>query len=189
MKVIVGLGNPGKKYEKTRHNLGFMVIDALARRTCTQMGKKKFSSECGEFHYLGEKVVLLKPQTYMNLSGKTVRECSVFYDTSLELQDLLVIYDDVALQLGSIRLRDKGSSGGHNGIQSVIDEIGTATIARLRIGIKGAEIKGDLADYVLARFSKEEQQVLPHVLQQASEACLSWLDHGIERTMNEFNSN
>jgi len=187
MKVIFGLGNPGKIYEKTRHNLGFLVVDALARKTCTAVAKKKFSSLCGEFHYLGEKIVLLKPLTFMNLSGKAVRECSEFYNTSLALKDLLIIYDDIALTVGSLRMRDKGSSGGHHGIQSVIDEMGTSDIARLRVGIKGERVHGELADYVLAPFTKTEQGMLPQVLEQASAACFSWLEHGIERTMNEFN--
>ncbi|MBN1493187.1 MAG: aminoacyl-tRNA hydrolase [Candidatus Omnitrophica bacterium] len=187
MKLIVGLGNPGKRYERTRHNVGFMVVDAIAKKTCTKVNKNKFSAKYGEFHYLGEKIVLLKPQTFMNRSGIAVKKWLAFYRSSFELLDMIVIYDDVALDFGAIRIRDKGSSGGHNGIQSIIDELDTNAIPRLRVGIKGANVKGDLADYVLSYFERDEARHLPDIVEEACQAAFSWVDDGTIVTMNKFN--
>ena len=152
MKIIVGLGNPGKEYEKTRHNVGFMVIDLIAKELDIKVSTQKFKALIGEGFFKGEKVILVKPQTYMNLSGDSVSAIMKYYDAYDE--DLLIISDDLDLQIGMIRIRDKGSAGGQKGIKSIIDRLGTQEFSRLRVGIgKSTVIK--TVDYVLGKIDPE----------------------------------
>lgn len=187
MKAIIGLGNPERRYEQTRHNIGFVVIDHIAQKTCTSVTQKRFQALQGEFYFLGEKIVLLKPQTYMNCSGHAVRELMIYYKTSLGIDDMLVVFDDVALDFGTIRVRAQGSAGGHNGIKSVIDVLQDDRFARVKIGVNNAERISDLADFVLGKFTKDEQTMLPDIVMRAQEICFCWLEYGVKKTMNEVN--
>ena len=184
MYIITGLGNPGREYENTRHNAGFLVVDLLARKLGININKKKFQSLSGEGEFNGEKVLLLKPQTYMNLSGTAVKEAVSFY--KLPLSRLIVVYDDLDLPLGKIRLRLKGSAGGHRGMGSIIGSLGSEEIARLKVGI-GRPTFGDAKDYVLKPFTREEWMVLEPALNQAAEALILVLMEGFNKAMNEFN--
>jgi len=184
MFIITGLGNPGREYENTRHNAGFLVVDALSRRLNININKKKFQSLAGEGEFYGEKVLLLKPQTYMNLSGTAVKEAVSFY--KLPLSRLIVVYDDLDLPLGKIRLRLKGSSGGHRGMGSIIGNLGSEEIPRLKIGI-GRPALGEVKDYVLKPFSREEWEVLEPTLNLAVDALTLALKEGFSKAMNEFN--
>src|SRR5205085_7432881 len=154
MKLIVGLGNPGREYANTRHNIGFRVLDELARRHAIDLTRRKFSGVIGSGSIAGEQVLLLKPETYMNLSGRSVREALTFH--KLEPSDLLVIVDDLALPLAKLRIREKGSAGGHNGLTSIVNELGTDEFARLRIGIGWIEGKR-MVGHVLGAFTAEEE--------------------------------
>jgi len=196
MYLITGLGNPGLRYFRTRHNIGFMVIDKLAEF----LGVKSFDSNelylSAPAQYKEHEITLLKPVTYMNLSGRAVKEFSDIYGISNE--NTLIIFDDVNLDFGTLRLRPSGSDGGHNGMKSVIYEIISEDIPRLRIGIKSQtelgevtsdEGRRDLVDFVLEDFTKEEQQHLPKIIECARDAVLSYIEHGIMETMNNFNRN
>jgi len=185
MKIIAGLGNPGKQYEETRHNLGFAVTDELARRYSVECNRSAFRSLFGSVVIAGEKCILLKPMTYVNLSGEAVGAAWRYFRCGLD--DLMVICDDLNLPLGRLRLRRKGSSGGHKGLRSVIKALGTEEFARLRIGI-GNEITGDARDFVLSRFSEEEAPVAQEAVSRAADAVEMWVEHGVERAMNCFNS-
>ena len=186
MYIIVGLGNPGSKYEKTRHNVGFCTIDILADRNHIVMSEKKHKAVCGRGIIAGEKVVLVKPQTFMNLSGESVRELVDYYRIE-ETQKLIVIYDDISLQPGQLRVRKKGSAGGHNGIKNIIQHLGHDAFLRIKIGV-GEKPQGyDLADYVLGRFSKEEQEQMEAAFVKAADAAEFMLQNTIEDTMNRFN--
>lgn len=186
MYVIVGLGNPGSKYEKTRHNTGFRVLDRLAAEYGIGTGQRKHRALCGAGVIEGQKVLLLKPQTYMNLSGESVREAVEYYKVDPE-QELLVIYDDISLEPGKLRIRKKGSAGGHNGVKNIILNLGTQVFPRVRIGV-GQKPEGcDLADYVLGHFSGEEEAVMREVYDRAAKAAVSVLTEGADRAMNEFN--
>lgn len=186
MFVIAGLGNPGGKYEKTRHNVGFQVMDRLAQKYHIPMDKKRHRAICGTGIVEGVKVLLLKPQTFMNLSGESVGEVVTYYGVD-ESMELLVIYDDVSLEPGQIRIRKKGSAGGHNGMKSLIQHLGSQEFMRVRIGV-GAKPEGyDLADYVLGHFSKEEDQVMQEVYDRAVSAVVKILTDGPDKAMNEFN--
>jgi PTH1 family peptidyl-tRNA hydrolase len=183
VKVIVGLGNPGQEYARTRHNIGFMVIDRLKRDLTSPTVKNRFKAEITEGWRNGEKLVLVAPQTYMNLSGQSVREVKQWHH--LENDDLLVVYDDMDLPFGTLRMRPSGSAGGHNGLKSISEQLGTQAIPRLRIGIgRGRSSIG----HVLSKFSPEETAALPDVIERAAAAVHSWLDHGIIATMNEINA-
>lgn len=184
MKLIVGLGNPGTKYRGTRHNLGFAVVDALARRWAIETSREKFHAFFGDGAIHGQRVILLKPTTFMNRSGQSVLAAGRFYQA--EPGDLLVISDDLALPLGRIRLRSVGSAGSHNGLQDVIDRIGFSDFARLRVGID-API-GDPSTYVLSRFTPDEIPAVERVVETAADAAESWIEHGITLTMNRFNA-
>ena len=195
MYLIVGLGNPGSKYHSTRHNIGFIVIDKLAEFFKIKSFTGESSYLYSECEYKDKQVVLLKPLTYMNASGSAVKE---FYDRyELELENILVIYDDVNLDFGVIRLRPSGSDGGQNGIKSVIYEMQTEEIARLRIGIKNEDelekVKSedgyDLAEYVLSEFIEEEVKNLDKVIDASKNAVLEFVDKGISETMNNYNRN
>ncbi len=183
--LIVGLGNPGRRYEKTRHNVGFMVIDRLAAELGFQLKKGRGSYESGAGRWNDLSLVAAKPMTYMNNSGIAVAE--LFHYHRIELQRLLIISDDTELPFGRLRLRRKGSSGGHRGLESVIQHLKTNEFARLRIGIGAEFAKRDMADFVLSRFSKNEQEELEPILQKAVEAVLTFMRDGIDRAMNLYN--
>ncbi|MFC7322315.1 aminoacyl-tRNA hydrolase [Halobacillus campisalis] len=187
MKCIVGLGNPGKKYEKTRHNVGFMIIDELAKQNHWTVSQEKFKGLFTIEHVNGEKILLLKPQTYMNLSGDSLRMFMDYYD--IDEEDVLVIYDDLDLPPGKIRLRQKGGHGGHNGIRSIIDQLGTKDFKRLRVGVGRASVPMSVVDYVLGTFDKDQQGPVSEAVTQSVKACESWMERPFNEVMNEFNAN
>jgi PTH1 family peptidyl-tRNA hydrolase len=184
MKMVVGLGNPGDRYENTRHNAGFKVIDSLAEALRTDVRKKKFGARLGTGGYAGKKLILLKPWQFMNLSGQAVVKALRFY--KLSLSDLLVITDDMALEPGRIRIRAKGSAGGHNGLDDIIEKLGTSDFGRLRIGIGSSEQEVAVG-YVLDSPTETQRPVLAKAIDRARDAVLCWIEHGIDRAMNEFN--
>ncbi len=185
MKIIVGLGNPDKKYNGTRHNIGFDVIDKMADEFRISLDIKKHKGICGKGVIAGEKVVLVKPQTYMNLSGECVREVCDYY--KVDVEDVIVIFDDISLDVGKLRIRAKGSAGGHNGIKSIIAHLGSQDFPRIKCGV-GDKPKGyDLADYVLGHFTKEELPVIKEGIERAVKACESMVSEGIDAAMNKFN--
>lgn len=186
MKCIVGLGNPGKKYEKTRHNIGFMVIDELIRRNhWGPLKKSKFSGEHIEKHINGEKIIVLKPLTFMNLSGKAVQAITDFYQ--VDSSEVLVVYDDLDLPTGKIRLRQKGGHGGHNGIRNIIEQLGTKEFKRLRVGIGRPEDATPVVNYVLSPFSNNEKDNIQKSIEKSVDACEAWLEKPFSDVMNEFN--
>lgn len=185
MKLIVGLGNPGKQYDKTRHNIGFEVIDALSSQMNIPLNQSKFKGLYGIGFYNGEKVLLLKPLTYMNLSGESIRAVMDYYQ--IELEDLVVIYDDLDLPVGKIRLRQKGSPGGHNGIKSTVAHLGTQQFNRIRIGIDRPLPGMSVPDYVLGRFRQEESALMQDAVKKSAETCELWLEKPFLQVMNEFN--
>ncbi|WP_102029466.1 aminoacyl-tRNA hydrolase [Salirhabdus sp. Marseille-P4669] len=185
MKCIVGLGNPGKKYDQTRHNVGFMVIDELARRNNWTLNKEKFKSFYTVEQMDGEKVILLKPQTYMNLSGEAVLAAKDYFD--IELDDIVVIYDDLDLPPGKVRLRQKGGHGGHNGIRNIIDHVHDKNFNRIRIGIGRPEGRMPVVDYVLGKFSDEQKPLIENSIELASEAVEMWLTKPFLEVMNKYN--
>lgn len=188
MKLIVGLGNPGKKYEDTRHNFGFMAVEALAKRLgASWRDAPAHKGEIAEARHdsLG-KIFLFKPQTFMNLSGEAVVSLTAFY--KIEAHDVLAIYDDLDLPLGRIRFATKGSAAGHNGVKSMIQHLSTQEFARLKLGIGRPLHPGhEVVDYVLQRFSKEERALADKVIALAGDAAISCLDHGLARAMNRYN--
>lgn len=185
MKIIVGLGNPGKDYENTKHNVGFLTIDILAEKLGIKVNKIKFKALVGEGFAGGQKVILVKPQTYMNLSGNSVREVLAFYKADIE--DMLVIYDDIDLPMGNLRLRPKGSAGTHNGMRSIVYDIADDGFPRLRIGI-GGERKGDLANYVLGGFKGDDKDKIEAALIKAADACACFIEHDLNKAMVEYNT-
>ncbi|WP_226002626.1 aminoacyl-tRNA hydrolase [Paenibacillus sp. BJ-4] len=185
MKWIVGLGNPGPQYEKTRHNVGFMALDALASRHNIQINQSKCKALIGEGHIGGVKTVLIKPMTYMNLSGESLRAYMDYYKADLE--DLIVVYDDLDTEVGKIRLRYQGSAGGHNGIKSIIQHTGTQSFNRIRMGISRPEPGHAIVDYVLGTFPKKEKDLLNGMIEDTCNALEYSLSHPFERTMAEFN--
>ncbi len=186
MRLIVGMGNPGRQYANTRHNVGFMVIDQLAEILDIKTGTMKFRSVIGEGFVYGEKVVLAKPQTYMNLSGEAVLDMIQWYKAVPE--DLMVILDDMDLPLGKLRLRKKGGAGGHNGLKSIIHLIQSEEFPRLRIGIGRPENKNiEPVDHVLGKFTVEEARIMDEAIKKAAGAVMSVLEKGVEKAMNEVN--
>lgn len=186
MIVIVGLGNPGKQYEYTRHNIGFNIVDALADKYNISINKNKHKALIGEGKIGSQKVLFVKPLTYMNLSGESIREIVDFYKILPE--DLIVVYDDISLPLGNLRIRVKGSAGGHNGIKSLIQHLKTEQFPRLKVGIGGPRPHQNLADFVLERFSKEEQTILnTAVIDKSVSALETWILEDIHQAMNQFN--
>lgn len=185
MKLIVGLGNPGKDYEYTRHNIGFIIVDELAKRFNISLDKTKFNGLYGMGMVQGEKVILLKPLTYMNLSGEAIRPLMDYYDVDLE--DILVIYDDLDLPQGKIRLRTKGSPGGHNGIKSIVQHVKTEDFKRIRVGIGRPQNGMKITDYVLGRFTNEEVNLISDAAQQAALASEEWLKKPFLEVMNVYN--
>lgn len=186
MFIIVGLGNPSKEYEGTRHNVGFEVIDRIADKYNISVDIKKHRALVGKGIIGGEKVVLAKPQTYMNLSGESVRSILDFYKVD-ETQELLVIYDDVSLDNGQIRIRAKGSAGGHNGIKNIIAHLGGQVFPRIKVGVGEKPSRMDLADYVLGHFSKGEKELMEEGYRNAVAAAELIVSGEIAAAMNEFN--
>ncbi|WP_078393327.1 aminoacyl-tRNA hydrolase [Shouchella patagoniensis] len=185
MKLVVGLGNPGKKYERTRHNIGFDIIEHCSEALNISLDKQKFKGIYGEQTINGEKVILLKPLTYMNLSGESVRPLMDYFKINLE--DLVVIYDDLDLPTGKIRLRQKGSAGGHNGIKSLISHLGTQEFNRIRVGV-GRPLNGEpVVNYVLSGYRKEELENVEEAIKKTSDAVRAWLEKPFLEVMNDFN--
>lgn len=184
MKLIVGLGNPGKKYENTRHNIGFWVIDRLSEQWGIPLSKEKWKGMVGEGIVDGEKVVLLKPMTFMNLSGESVRPAMDWLKLSIE--DLVVIYDDMDLPLGQVRLRLKGSAGGHNGMKSIIAHLGTDQFKRIKLGI-GRPISISVPDYVLSNFSADEMPFAKDASERGAKAVNTWVEESFLMAMNKYN--
>ena len=184
MKLIVGLGNPGKEYEKTRHNAGFMAIDEIAKELSVEINQKKFKALYVQAKYKGESVILLKPQTYMNLSGEAVGECARFYNIGID--DILVLVDDLDLPVGKIRLREKGSSGGQKGLKSIMAHLGSEAFKRIRIGIDKDQFMLT-ADYVLGKIPKRDLEEFNKAKQKATEAALAFIHLPFSDVMNHFN--
>lgn len=185
MYIIVGLGNPTREYQATRHNVGWDAITRLSDDYRIPLDLKKHKALCGKGMIEGEKVVLAQPLTYMNLSGESVRELMDFYKVTPE--EILVIYDDISLDVGQLRIRKQGSAGGHNGIKSIIAHLGTDAFPRIKVGV-GDKPKGwDLADYVLSRFKEEEQPAIREALKDTSDACRMIITSGIDAAMNQYN--
>ena len=185
MKLIAGLGNPGSKYDDTRHNVGFRVVDALAERFDAKVRRKKFNALTEEVHAEDTKLLLMKPQDYMNRSGHAVATAAGFY--KLGPADVLVVTDDMALDVGRLRIRAKGSAGGHNGLKDIIARFGSDDFARLRVGI-GDSGRMDAADYVLSRFSAEERAIVDNAVQTAVDAICCWLRDGVDIAMTRYNA-
>ncbi|MGA4466688.1 aminoacyl-tRNA hydrolase [Bacillus bombysepticus] len=186
MKLIVGLGNPGREYELTRHNIGFMAIDELAKRWNISLNEQKFKGVFGAGFVNGEKVILLKPLTYMNLSGESIRPLMDYY--KIDVEDFVVMYDDLDIPVGKLRLRMKGSAGGHNGVKSTISHLGTQEFQRIRMGIDRPKNGMKVVDYVLGRFTSEEIPNVNHSIEKAADACEEWLNKPFLQIMNTFNS-
>ena len=186
MFIIVGLGNPTKEYEGTRHNVGFDVIDAIADKYNISVTERKNRAFCGKGIIAGQKVLLAKPQTYMNLSGESVRGLLDYFKIDEETE-LIVIYDDISLDVGQLRIRKKGSAGGHNGIKNIITHLGTNVFQRIKVGVGEKPKEYDLADYVLGHFSKAEKELMEDGYKNAIEAIEMILQGEIDGAMNQFN--
>ena len=186
MLLIIGLGNPEEDYSKTRHNMGFNVINKIAEEYKIEVSKKKFDGLVGEGIIEGQKVMLLKPQTYMNLSGKSIIQAVNFY--KIPIENIYVIYDDIDTNIGKIRIRKKGSAGSHNGMKSVIEELQTEDFARIRVGIGKPEFKGDMINYVIGAIPEEEVKILDEGTTKAKEAVIEILKNGIDTSMNKYNT-
>jgi PTH1 family peptidyl-tRNA hydrolase len=185
MKLIVGLGNVGRKYENTRHNVGFRVLDVLDRRWSADTARDRFEGRLAEASFAGERMLLLWPHTLMNRSGQSVGPAVDFY--KLELADLLVVGDDFNLPLGKLRFRSQGTSGGQRGLDDIIGRLGTAEFSRLRLGIGPVPDRWDAADFVLSRFDKAEMDTIDEAIAQAADGVECWAVEGIEAAMNRFN--
>ena len=186
MYIIAGLGNPTKEYEGTRHNVGFDVIDRLSERYNIDVTMEKHRALIGKGMIAGQKVILVKPQTYMNLSGESIRSVIDYYKVDPETE-LIVIYDDISLGVGQLRIRAKGSAGGHNGIKNIIANLGTDVFPRIKIGVGEKPKKYDLADYVLGHFSKEDRELMEEGYDRADHAVGMILNGEIEAAMNQYN--
>ena len=186
MYIIVGLGNPDRQYQNTRHNIGFEVVDEIARKNQITIGERKHKAVIGKGYVGGQKAVLVKPQTYMNLSGESIRGIVDYYKVDPE-EGLLVIYDDISLSPGQIRVRSKGSAGGHNGVRNIIANLGTDVFARIKVGIGEKPRQYDLADYVLGYFSKEEREIMDESIMRAVEAVEVMITQGADAAMNLYN--
>ena len=183
MHIVTGLGNPGRDYENTRHNIGFMVLKELARRHNPPAGRSRFRAEIFEFFLGSEKVILVAPQTFMNLSGVAVQQVMNWYKADLD--DLLVVYDDLDLPFGQLRVRASGSAGGHNGLKSIIQELGSQQVPRLRVGIGRGP--GTAVAHVLSRFNPDDAKALPDVVARAADMVELWIRTDLTTTMNEAN--
>ena len=185
MKIVVGLGNPGDEYFNTRHNMGFKVIDSVSRSLNIEVKQRKFGGRFGSGEFSDNKLILLKPWQYMNRSGQAVATAAGFY--KLNIGELIVVTDDMDIEPGRIRLRYKGSAGGHNGLADIIQKLGTNEFARCRIGI-GRCNEADAVGYVLDKPRKDEKPLLAAAIERARNAVLCWIEYGIETAMNKFNS-
>lgn len=186
MYVIAGLGNPGAKYENTRHNIGFMVVDALAEKNHISVTEKKHKALVGKGVLGSERVLLVKPQTFMNLSGESIREIIDYYKVE-EKTELIVISDDISLEPGALRIRKKGSAGGHNGLKNIILHLGHDEFQRIRIGVGEKPSGYDLADYVLGHFQEDDRELIAKSVEQAAEAVQVMITEGADKAMNQFN--
>lgn len=184
MYIIAGLGNPGRRYENTRHNIGFIALDLLAERNDIKINKIKHKALVGEGRISGQKVLLVKPQTYMNLSGQSLQEVMAYYKE--EMENLVVIYDDIDIPMGTVRIRKKGSAGTHNGMRSVVQCLNSDQFPRIRIGL-GDGRKGELKDFVIGGFSKAEKEPLEEAVTRAVLAAECIVEKGIDKAMNEYN--
>ncbi len=185
MYLIVGLGNPGDKYTFTRHNAGFLAIDYISQKHNIEIKKLKHKAMIGEGIISGKKVVLAKPQTFMNLSGESIRELVSWY--KVEQKNIIVIYDDVSMPAGSLRIREKGSAGGHNGIKSIILNLNSDEFPRFKLGINEKPSEYNLADYVLGKFTSTEQKVMFDTFEKANLAVEEFITNGIQSAMNKYN--
>ncbi len=185
MYLIVGLGNPENEYAHTRHNMGFETINQIAKNNNIQITKNKFKGIFENAIIQNKKAILLKPQTYMNLSGESVKEVVDFYN--IRPEEIIVIYDDIDIEKGSIKIRKKGGAGSHNGMKSVVEKLNTTDFARIRIGIGQPEFKNDMINYVIGSISEEEQKILQVGVEKAAEAVEEILKNGIDIAMNKFN--
>ncbi len=185
MKLIIGLGNPGKQYDYTRHNIGFECIDALSKKWDAPLNQMKFNGMYATVHRPEGKVILLKPLTYMNLSGESVRPLMDYFD--IDIEDIIVIYDDLDLETGKLRLRQKGSAGGHNGIKSLIHHLGTQEFNRIRVGISRPPAGMKVVDYVLAKFSKEDELAIEQAIEKTVSAVEASLSKKFLDVMSEYN--
>ncbi|WP_300414018.1 aminoacyl-tRNA hydrolase [uncultured Oscillibacter sp.] len=183
--LIAGLGNPGSKYENTRHNMGFRTVELLAEQKGVKLNKVKFKSAYNICEFAGARCLVMKPQTYMNLSGEAVREAARFY--KIPADRVLVIYDDVSLPVGKLRVRPTGSAGGHNGIKNIIAHLGTQDFPRIKIGTGAPEDKDGMIDWVIGVPSQKEREVLLESFKRAIEAAACVIEHGCQRAMNDFN--
>lgn len=183
MFVIVGLGNPGREYNNTRHNIGFEAINYLAKMYSIDIDREKFKGVYGEGFIKNKKVILLKPTTYMNLSGESLKSIMDFY--KLAEDEIIVIYDDISLPIGRFRIREKGSAGGHNGIKSIINHLGTNNFSRIKIGV--GEPKGNLVNHVLGKFSKADNEIISEILQAVAGATETMIEDDIREAMNKYN--
>lgn len=188
MKLVVGLGNPGKTYEATRHNAGFWVVDELASRFGVNCGKAKWKSFVGETRVGAERVILCKPQTFMNQSGQAVREVIDYFPELQPAEDVIVIYDDMDFPAGHFRLREQGSAGGHNGVKSIISHLGTQVFPRVRLGVGRPADKSEVIHFVLSPFSGNEREAVEHMIDRAAEAVHFALEHSFSLAMNRFNA-
>ena len=183
--LIVGLGNPGQKYEHTRHNMGFLTVDLLAEKQGVKLNKVKFKSAFNIMHFAGCKCLVMKPQTYMNLSGEAVREAAQFYKVPAD--HVLVIYDDVSLPVGKIRVRPTGSAGGHNGIKNIISHLGTQDFPRIKIGTGAPGQDGDMIDWVIGVPSQADRKILEESFEKAIQAAECVIEYGCQKAMNDYN--
>ncbi len=186
MYIIAGLGNPGGQYRNTRHNIGFAAVDCLAGQYQIDIGEVKHKALSGKGRIGSERVVLVKPMTFMNLSGEAIRQITDYYKIDVT-EELIVIYDDISLPPGQLRVRKKGSAGGHNGIKNIIAQLGTEEFKRIRIGVGEKPGGYDLADYVLGHFSKEESVLMEESCQRAAEAVCMIIEQDIDAAMNAYN--
>ena len=186
MILVAGLGNPGKKYTDTKHNVGFSVVDEIANRVGIELKKKKFRGVFGEGHTGDKKLLLLKPETYMNLSGESVSSAKTFYDIPTE--NIIVVHDEMDLPIGKIRIKSGGGSAGHNGIKSIISSLGTDEFKRVRIGIGKPVQRASGAGHVLSGFKKDEGEIVKDSIIRAADAVFAIIEEGIERAMNEYNT-
>lgn len=185
MYLIIGLGNPEEQYARTRHNMGFSTINKIADKYNISLEKKKFDAICADTVIEGEKVILVKPQTYMNLSGTAVRQFVQFYKVPMD--NLIIIYDDIDIDKGTIKIRKKGGPGTHNGMKSVEQEIATDTFPRVRVGIGQPTYKNDMINYVIGQVPKEEYEILEKGIQKAADAVIDIIKNGIDHAMNKYN--
>ena len=187
MYIIAGLGNPGREYENTRHNAGFKAIDEIAKKAGIGISEKKHKALIGKGVFAGEKVVLVKPQTYMNLSGESIREVTDYYKVDAE-SELIVISDDIDLDIGQLRIRPKGSAGGHNGLKNIIQHLGTENFARVRIGVGAKRAGGDLVAHVLGSVGGDDLELYDETIKKVADAVEMMILEGTEKAMNKYNT-